>query len=326
MAYTISNTDGSTLVLLADNTVDNISTSISLIGRNVNGFGEYFNNNLIKLMANFATDSINPPQNPLKGQLWYDTTAKKIKVYDNGFKNVSGAIISSSLPDSLSTGDLWFDSTNNQLKILNGSSVLLVGPTYPISVGENGWILPQTSLRDGNLYVKQVTLLKNYGNTLGAISHEAFDVVSNDANTYFNTSTVSLVSGLNVFGDINYTGKINNNYLTLNVDLDVLTPSSNNISNLSHVVAQTNSIIDLLNAVFPINTQTGKISHPLNSGSIEPGVPVNSEARVICQHTVPFNGYQIRRFKSTLSTWDYVELTNSNVFTTVSNVIATINL
>jgi hypothetical protein len=327
MAYTISNTDGSTLTLLAENAVDENTTSISLIGRNVNGFGEFLNNNLVKMTANFANDTINPPRNPLKGQLWYDTTAKKIKVYDNGFRTVSGATISPTLPSSLTTGDLWFDSTNNQLKIVNDNSTLLVGPAFSYTIGENGWVLPSSSIRDDNLYLKNVTLLKNFGRSLGILSHEAYTVNPVDSNTFFNTSTMAIVSGLKILGDINYTGKINNNYNTLSVDLDFITLATNNISNLTHFTSQTNVIIGMLNSVFPINSQTNFISHPANINSYEAGVPVGSEARVVCSHTVPFKGYQIRRFVAkSNATWDYVNLTTSLIFNTLSNVITTIAL
>lgn len=326
MAYTILNTDGSILTLLADNSVDNISTSLTLVGRNYNGFGEYFNNNFVKLIANFASDTINPPRNPLKGQLWYDTTEKKIKVYDGNFKPVSGSVVSSTQPTSLAQGDLWFDSTNNQLKVFNGQSTLLIGPAYPLGVGENAFVLPETPIKDTNLDVRQISLLKNYGKIIGAMSNEPFSVNTNDALTYFNTSTMSIVSGLKIIGDINYTGKINNNYNTLTIDLDVINSTTNNIVVLAHVTAQTNKIIEMLNAVFPISLSKNYIPHPLNSSSIEPGVPVNSEARVICYHSVPFKGYQIRKFiaNGTPKTWDYVNVLNNPVFGTLTNVIATI--
>ena len=328
MAYTISNTDGSTLVLVPEKTVDEISTSLTLVGRNVNGFGEYINNNFVKLAANFANDSINPPRSPLKGQLWYDTTVKKLKLYDNGFKVIGGAVVSPTLPSSLTTGDLWYDNSTNQLKIINDTGNLVIGPAFPFSIGENGWVLPATSVRDDNLRTKNVTFLKNYGNLLGVISHENYIVNPLDSQTYFGTSTgVTLVAGLKVFGDLSFTGKTNNAYHTLTVDINVITSSSNNISNLSHMVAQTNAIIAMLSAVFPINSQTNYLSHPLNSRSIEPGVLVDSEARVICYHTVPFKGYQVRRFKAKQNaTWDYVELFPTNIFSTLSNVITTVAL
>jgi len=74
MAYTISNTDGTTLVTLGDRTIDRTTTSLTLVGKNYSGYGEFINNNFIKLSANSASSSSSPPRTPLKGQLWYDTT------------------------------------------------------------------------------------------------------------------------------------------------------------------------------------------------------------------------------------------------------------
>lgn len=326
MAYTIFNPDGSILNLIPDNSVDQFSTSLALVGRNVSGFGQYINNNFVQLLTNFASDTINSPRSPLTGQLWYDIRDKKLKVYDNGFKNISGAVISPNKPTTLTTGDLWFDSLNNQLKLINGNGTLLIGPAFSKVIGENGWVLPLNFVRDINLFSKNITFLKNHGNLLGILSHEAYTVNDVDSNINFNTSTMSIVAGLKIFGDINYTGKINDNYHTLTVDLDRTNASFNDISNLTHFTSQTNVIINMLNAVFPINSQTSVISHPLNSNSIEVGVPKDSEARVICYHTVPFDGYQVRKFKATPVTWDYVDLTNNLTFTTLSNVITTVNL
>jgi hypothetical protein len=324
MAYTISNTDGTTLVLLADGTVDNASTSLTLIGRNVSSYGEYYNNNLVKLTANFASPTINPPRSPLKGQIWYDTTAKRLKIYDNGFKNITGATISPTRPETLTTGDFWFDSTNNQLKIINGSASLLIGPAFPLAVGENGWVLPASFIRNEDYGLQTVTLMKNYGTTLGAISASQFKVDSEDSTTYFNTSSFTLVKGFTVLGDINYTGKIKDNYLTLTVDIDRLTPANPDIYDDVDFAVQTNSIKSLLNAVFPINSTTNYIENPANPLSKESGVLPESEARVICTFTTPFVGHQVRRFiaKNTDYLWDYYEINNSAV--TATNVIATI--
>lgn len=324
MAYTISNTDGSTLVLLADGTVDNASTSLTLIGRNVSSYGEYYNNNLVKITANFASPTINPPRSPLKGQVWYDTTAKRLKVYDNGFKNITGATIAPTQPESLSTGDFWFDSTNNQLKVINGTSALLVGPSFPLSVGENGWVLPATFIRNEDYGLQTVTLMKNYGVTLGALSGTQFKVDGEDATTYFNTSTFTLVKGITVLGDVNFTGKIKDNYLTITVDIDKLTPANANVFNATDFAVQTNKINTLLNAVFPINSTSNYISNPSNALSYEPGVLPGSEARVICTFSSPFVGHQVRRFvaKNTTYTWDYYQIKNTPV--TATNVVVTI--
>ena len=50
MAYSILNSNGTTLTILVDGTVDKSSTSLDLVGKNVAHYGQYLNNNLIKLL------------------------------------------------------------------------------------------------------------------------------------------------------------------------------------------------------------------------------------------------------------------------------------
>ena len=67
MAYTIYNNDGTVLLTLADGTTDDITTSLTLVGRNINSYGQIYNQNLIKLMGHFA--GANEPTSPIIGQL-----------------------------------------------------------------------------------------------------------------------------------------------------------------------------------------------------------------------------------------------------------------
>ena len=50
MAYTIKNSDGVTILTLGDTKVDQLTTSLALIGKNVDSYGQYYNNNLIGLL------------------------------------------------------------------------------------------------------------------------------------------------------------------------------------------------------------------------------------------------------------------------------------
>ena len=49
MSYKLNKTDGTILTDLVDGTVDNTSSDLTLIGRNYSGFGEFLNENFIKL-------------------------------------------------------------------------------------------------------------------------------------------------------------------------------------------------------------------------------------------------------------------------------------
>ena len=89
MAYTIKNSDGTVLLTLADGTVDQLATSLTLIGKNVNAYGQYYNDNLVAMLENFASDGVEP-RSPLYGQLWYNKLDGRVYVYslDNVFKSV----------------------------------------------------------------------------------------------------------------------------------------------------------------------------------------------------------------------------------------------
>ena len=68
MTYNINKTDGSLLAQVADSAIDQISTDITLIGKNVSGYGEFINENFVKILENFASST--QPNNPIAGQLW----------------------------------------------------------------------------------------------------------------------------------------------------------------------------------------------------------------------------------------------------------------
>jgi len=128
MAYTINKTDGSILTTVSDGTLDE-TTNIGLIGQGYSGYGEVQNENFVKLLENFANTTANPPDKPIVGQLFYDSTQQQIQVYDgSAFKAVSGCIVSATEPTTGSTGDLWLETGTSQVYVYTGSAWSLVGP------------------------------------------------------------------------------------------------------------------------------------------------------------------------------------------------------
>ena len=139
MAYTINLTDGTIFATVADGTI-NTDSSLTVVGKNYAGYGEFLNENMIKLLESGANTT--QPTAPLTGQLWFDKSGGLLKVYNGTqFKNLGSATASTSAPTSVVTGDLWFDSTNAQLKVYDGASWILVGPAFTAGSGTSGAIV-----------------------------------------------------------------------------------------------------------------------------------------------------------------------------------------
>ena len=137
MSYKINKTNGDLLVELTDGIIDTVTTDITLVGRNYKGFGEAFNENFVKIVENFAATSA--PSNPLIGQLWYDTSENRLKIYDGAtFRTAGSPTVSSSQPTNLVSGDLWIDNEENKLYFWDGSDLVLVGPQYNSTQGRTG--------------------------------------------------------------------------------------------------------------------------------------------------------------------------------------------
>lgn len=295
MSYKILNTDGTTLLILADGQIDQSTTGLTLIGKNRDAYGEDLNNNFIKLLANFASAAGAPPRSPIKGQLWYDTSVKRLKIYDNGFKVVAGVTVASSQPANMQAGDLWFDSVNKQLKVYSSGVTYTVGPAFSENVGENSWVAPEQVIRDSDGNGRQVLVLKTYGQPAAlATAAGEFLMADADADLYMPGAGPNLVvNGLTVCGDLAYTGKLWYSYLSTTIDLNVL-PTTN--KDALEFIESNAEIVNVLNAIYPPN--------PVSDGLVTvymPGLPVNTQARVLCKYSlynaVSTSGYQTRVFK-----------------------------
>jgi hypothetical protein len=138
MSYTITLTDGQIFAVIPDGTI-NTGSSMTLVGKNYAGYGQFINDDIIRLLENGSNTTA--PGAPLVGQLWWDQTTDTMKVYNGTtFKVISGATASASAPTSNVAGDLWYDSVNAQLNVYSGSAFILVGPAYTAGTGVTGAI------------------------------------------------------------------------------------------------------------------------------------------------------------------------------------------
>ena len=175
MAYTINLTDGTVFATINDGTVNTAAgfasgAPLTLVGKNYAGYGEFLDENFIRLMENGS--SVNQPPAPLTGQLWWDKLNNLLKVYNGTtFKTISAATASASQPASNVAGDLWFDTVNAQLKVYTGTTFLVVGPGFTAAQGTSGAV-PETILDNvgatkfiTSLYVNNVRVGVIYNST-----------------------------------------------------------------------------------------------------------------------------------------------------------------
>jgi len=171
MAYSINKTDGTILATVPDGQIDQLSSDITLIGKNYSGFGEALNENLVKLLENFANSS--RPERPTRGQIWFDTTESKLKVYTGiAWVPVSSATISGTQPTTLGVGDLWYKDVDQQLYFFDGTRPILLAPAFSVSQGKSG--LEVATILDSNNTSRVITLLYTGGTLLGIFSKDEF--------------------------------------------------------------------------------------------------------------------------------------------------------
>lgn len=172
MAYTVNKTDTSSTPnsYTVQDSVLNTQTDLSLVGKGYAGYGEVIAENFLHLLENFADQT--EPSKPITGQLWYDKTDERLKVYTGStFSPTGGARYQADAPSGQVQGDLWIDSDTGQLYFYNGSSNVLVGP--PSSTGTTNGLTFET-IQDSTDANQNITNVYNDGNRIAIISEDSF--------------------------------------------------------------------------------------------------------------------------------------------------------
>lgn len=184
MSYIINKSNGELLTELIDGTIDQDATNLTLIGKNVSGYGDFINENFLRLLENFANSS--PPDRPILGQLWFDTTENRIKVYNgSGFSISSASRISDTRPTDLSDGDFWINATENQLYFFDGQDTVLVGPSFKTSQGISGFEVE--TITDINGYDRVIVKLW--------VAQELLGIFSKETTEFFPMTTIAGFTG-----------------------------------------------------------------------------------------------------------------------------------
>lgn len=189
MAYTINRWDSTAIAVIEDGTV-NQSLDVKLIGKNYAGYGEIQNENTVHMLENFA--GATSPSSAIRGQLWYDTANKKLKLHNGEivgsvkqWKTIGGAEYGIAEPSYSNNGDFWFDTTRDQLKVRNGDEWLAIGPqsagagtTQMISKQVLGKDTPSSSSTARSIIVAYIN-----NDPVYIISKEEFYLDSDDADS-----------------------------------------------------------------------------------------------------------------------------------------------
>jgi hypothetical protein len=169
MSYTINLTDGALFATIADGTI-NTSSSMTLVGKNYAGYGQFLDTNFIHLLENASNTTA--PGAPLTGQLWWDSGNGLMKVYTGTtWKTISSATSSSTAPSNNVTGDLWYDTVNQQLNVWTGTAWLLVGPQFTAGQGTTGAIA--ATITDNTSVTHTVIELYVNDDIVGIVSKDA---------------------------------------------------------------------------------------------------------------------------------------------------------
>ena len=324
MAYIIYNNDNTVLANIANGEIDSSSTSLDLIGKNVDNYGQYFNNDLVRLLTSFAAPTDSEPRSPQTGQLWFNTTLKKLNVFDGTtFNPTYGATVSGTSATLPSTGDLWYDTINSQLKIWNGSSYKLVGPAVSGLYGKFGIEPPVHTIREDDTNVPQkVSVVYSYSSPASLITTSSFLMNIDDSILYFNTPSVStVVKGVTVINDLDIKGDLYVQGVQQIPSIQTLTASYNitafgDPADPLNIEAGNIAISDFLPYLFTTAT---------NVSYDDFSYPTNSDVRVVCYYnTTP----SVRRFRLIddplhpgVRIWRWYDVYYSAAASTITNIV-----
>jgi len=248
MSYSLTLTNGSALKDPSGNPVvltsgfNTTATSISLIGPNAPSYGLFVNENYIKMLENFSNDAA--PNNPLKGQLWFDSSAGNVVLKNyNGtaWKPLSSSINSSSAPSNPRTGDYWWNTSTSLLSVYSGSTWIVIGPANPPGVAVTAYTVNNTY--DNTSVIRVVANLMVNNKLTGVISSESSSFVPQTTITGIPTvyPGLNLASGLAVSGNVIFTGNVSLP-ITSAATFGNVVPAANLTYNLGSTTAWWNNI------------------------------------------------------------------------------------
>jgi hypothetical protein len=328
MSFNITLTDGSLLTTVDDGTINDTSCSLTLIGKNYVGYGTLYNENLVHLLENFSNDTA--PENPITGQLWWDTGGN-LNVYNgSNFKTIATINNSITAPTDAVTGNTWWDTTNQQFYVYNGSEWVLIGPAFQADTGTSGLVVQNIVDTDSNTHV--VIYLYVGSGLIGIYSKDDEFIPLNPISIKpgFNLISESIIANIRVWGvsydSDNLGGFAANTYLRFSGSGANSFVINGNITS-NNIIANSNLVAS--NATITSNLTVGNIT---SSGNIQAAnLIVTGNATISSNLTASYffgNGSYLTGVTSysNANAASYLPTYTGNLVSLTGNVITTANV
>jgi len=263
MAYTIVKSDGTVLTTIGDGTINTTSTSLGLPGRNYAGYGQTLDTNFVHQLENFS--DANPPANPLRGQLWYDTNSGSLRVCpsDNEANAAAWATLTASGGNTtFGNIEVTGDITANNITALNNSNANAITCQYlTVTANANIANASATSANVGSLYT---TLISTGGQTTAGTIIGTWTANGGGIANGVNGTTVWVTNGNLVITGSGNVGIRTDNYYWAN-GFPVSFAGSYTNSNVFDYLTGANSIPQFIGNIAPTKITTSNITTGSNS-------------------------------------------------------------
>ena len=151
---------GKTSITLPQNTTNATSSSLVLTGKGLNNYGEIQQENFLRLLENFASESA--PPNPTIGQLWFnaDDNALMFFTMQQEWKRIGGVIeVGPDEPVSPDVGLLWLNTDEEILYLsISNNGPMSSYPRYFTNNWVQVWphVTTYAGLQEYNLLAQQI--------------------------------------------------------------------------------------------------------------------------------------------------------------------------
>lgn len=119
--YTLTFSNGlRDIVLHVGQPANTSETSLTFVPKGYPNYGQFHQTNSLQMLEHFNGPTA--PRNPITGQIWFDSTVSKLKVFDGVvWRMAGGGEAGGAAPDLPVLGQFWYNTVNNTLYYWSGA-------------------------------------------------------------------------------------------------------------------------------------------------------------------------------------------------------------